>query len=118
MGRGQAAQTESLKMVSLASNASQREGGTEMPIYEYSCEAGHDFEVLQKIDELPIETCAVCSQKCRRTISVFNQAKRAGIYVFDRRFGGADILHDPAFSDSERAKIVAEPGGQSNGRRF
>jgi putative FmdB family regulatory protein len=32
-----------------------------VPIYEYRCgSCGHTFEVLQKFDDLPVETCDVC----------------------------------------------------------
>jgi putative FmdB family regulatory protein len=28
-----------------------------MPIYEYRCENGHTFEVMQKMTDAPVETC-------------------------------------------------------------
>ena len=34
-----------------------------MPIYEYTCvDCGHELEVLQKINELPLEKCPACGQ--------------------------------------------------------
>ena len=31
-----------------------------MPIYEYRCPNGHVFEVFQRMDDPPPETCEVC----------------------------------------------------------
>src|SRR3954454_19278649 len=31
-----------------------------MPIYEYRCEKGHTFEVLQRMSDEPVEKCEVC----------------------------------------------------------
>ena len=34
-----------------------------MPIYEYRCENGHLFEVMQKITEDPVTTCETCGAR-------------------------------------------------------
>jgi putative FmdB family regulatory protein len=88
-----------------------------MPIYEYTCEGGHDVEVLQAMAEPPLVQCPVCSQQCRRTVSAFNQVRGAGIYVFDRRFSGRDILHDATFSDRDRAQILSRKPESPHHRR-
>ena len=36
-----------------------------MPIYEYRCENGHLFEVMQKITEEPVTQCEVCGAPAR-----------------------------------------------------
>jgi predicted nucleic acid-binding Zn ribbon protein len=64
--------------------------------------------MLQRIVDPPLRKCAVCSAKARRRISLCNQLKGAGIHLFDRRFGGKDILHDPAFTNRERKAILSE----------
>jgi len=79
-----------------------------MPIYEYICQNGHSFEVFQRINEPPLEKCRFCSAPVRRKIFAPVQLKNAGIYIFDRRFGARDILHDPQFSDRERREIISE----------
>lgn len=79
-----------------------------MPIYEYCCENGHDFEVLQKMGAPALETCTICSGRAWRKLSVPNLPRRAGVYMFDRRYGGRDILHDAAFSDREKNNIISE----------
>ena len=32
-----------------------------MPIYEYRCPNGHVFEIFQRMDDPPPETCEVCA---------------------------------------------------------
>ena len=79
-----------------------------MPIYEYQCEAGHAFEELQSLSEPPLESCTICSGQARRTISGPTQLKGAGVHLFDKRFGGRDVLHDPTFSHREKEDIASE----------
>lgn len=34
-----------------------------MPIYEYGCtHCGHELEIIQKMNDLPLEKCPVCEQ--------------------------------------------------------
>jgi putative FmdB family regulatory protein len=37
-----------------------------MPIYEYRCENGHLFEVMQKITEEPVTVCTTCEAPVQR----------------------------------------------------
>lgn len=73
-----------------------------MPIYEYLCDQGHLFEVLQKISAEPLTECRVCGAPAHRKISLANLPRQAGVYVFDKRTG-RDILHDSTLSDRERS---------------
>jgi len=56
-----------------------------MPIYEYACEqCGGVQEVIQKISDDPITTCARCSGKMRRLMSLNSfHLKGSGWYVTD-----------------------------------
>jgi len=55
-----------------------------MPIYEYGCEAGHQFEVTQKMSDPPLTTCQVCDLPVSKFISASGIAfKGAGWYVTD-----------------------------------
>ena len=41
-----------------------------MAIYEYKCNTcNHKFEVLQKMDDLPLKKCPKCGRKIRKLIS-------------------------------------------------
>jgi putative FmdB family regulatory protein len=37
-----------------------------MPVYEYRCEKGHTFEVLQRMTDPPITKCQVCGRPVQR----------------------------------------------------
>ena len=55
-----------------------------MPIYEYGCEAGHRFEVTQKMTAPPLTTCQVCELPVSKLISASAISfKGSGWYVTD-----------------------------------
>ena len=55
-----------------------------MPIYEYGCEAGHRFEVTQKVSDPPLTTCQVCARPVSKLISApAISFKGTGWYVTD-----------------------------------
>ena len=37
-----------------------------MPIYEYRCEQGHTFEVMQRMSDDPVATCETCEAPVQR----------------------------------------------------
>jgi len=37
-----------------------------MPIYEYRCENGHLFEVMQKMSDAPVTICETCGAPVQR----------------------------------------------------
>ena len=37
-----------------------------MPIYEYRCEQGHTFDVMQRMSDDPVNTCQVCEAPVSR----------------------------------------------------
>ena len=39
-----------------------------MPIYEYRCEKGHTFEVLQRMSDDALEHCEVCAAPAARVL--------------------------------------------------
>jgi len=55
-----------------------------MPIYEYGCQAGHRFEVTQKVSDPPLTTCQVCARPVSKLISApAISFKGTGWYVTD-----------------------------------
>ena len=55
-----------------------------MPIYEYRCENGHLFEVMQKITEDPVTQCETCSAPVQRVFHpVAVHFKGSGFYNTD-----------------------------------
>ena len=56
-----------------------------MPIYEYECvDCGEHFEIIQKFNDRPINSCPSCSGKIRKLVSNCSfQLKGSGWYVTD-----------------------------------
>jgi putative FmdB family regulatory protein len=55
-----------------------------MPIYEYRCENGHLFEVMQKITEDPVTVCQMCEAPVQRVFHpVAVHFKGSGFYNTD-----------------------------------
>ncbi|MDE3157103.1 MAG: zinc ribbon domain-containing protein [Acidobacteriota bacterium] len=56
-----------------------------MPLYEYRCDAcGHQFEIIQKFSDPPVETCPKCGGAVTKLISSpAIQFKGTGWYVTD-----------------------------------
>jgi putative FmdB family regulatory protein len=40
-----------------------------MPIYEYKCDNGHVFEVIQKMSDEPLRECEVCGAHASRVLT-------------------------------------------------
>jgi putative FmdB family regulatory protein len=55
-----------------------------MPIYEYRCQNGHTFEVIQSMSDDPVETCEVCGAPVERVFHpVAVHFKGSGFYTTD-----------------------------------
>jgi putative FmdB family regulatory protein len=39
-----------------------------MPIYEYRCENGHNFDAIQRMSDDPLTTCEVCGAPVQRVL--------------------------------------------------
>jgi putative FmdB family regulatory protein len=55
-----------------------------MPIYEYRCEQGHTFEVMQRMSDDPVATCQTCAAPVERVFHpVAVHFKGSGFYTTD-----------------------------------
>jgi putative FmdB family regulatory protein len=55
-----------------------------MPIYEYRCQDGHTFEVMQRMSDDPVSTCETCSAPVERVFHpVAVHFKGSGFYNTD-----------------------------------
>jgi putative FmdB family regulatory protein len=55
-----------------------------MPIYEYRCERGHTFEVMQRMSDDPVSTCQTCEAPVSRVFHpVAVHFKGSGFYNTD-----------------------------------
>ena len=64
-----------------------------MPLYEYRCEKGHTFEVLQRMSDDPVAECEKCGRPVQRVFHpVAVHFKGSGFYTTDygrKKTGGA-----------------------------
>ncbi|HEY1855117.1 MAG TPA: FmdB family zinc ribbon protein [Solirubrobacterales bacterium] len=64
-----------------------------MPIYEYKCENGHVFDVMQKMADEPLTACIECSAPAARVLTApAVHFKGSGFYNTDygKRKGGGN----------------------------
>ena len=83
-----------------------------MPIYEYRCERGHTFEVMQSITDDALATCTTCGAPVQRVFHpVAVHFKGSGFYATDYgrkrktdssdSTGGSDSGKDSSSSESK-----------------
>src|SRR5436189_2746038 len=79
-----------------------------MPIYEYRCEQGHTFEVMQRMSDDPLSSCQTCDAPVQRVFHpVAVHFKGSGFYNTDygtRRRGGSASSDSSAESSSSETK--------------
>ena len=101
-----------------------------MPIYEYRCENGHLFEVMQKIADPPVTSCETCEAPVARVFHpIAVHFKGSGFYNTDygtskrkremdaSAKSGAD-KHDAKSKDSKDgsgSSSSSTPGSASSG---
>ena len=55
-----------------------------MPIYEYKCENGHVFDIMQRMSEDPLKECVECAAPVRKVLHpVGISFKGSGFYSTD-----------------------------------
>jgi putative FmdB family regulatory protein len=71
-----------------------------MPIYEYRCDNGHHFDVMQKMTDSPVTECEVCGAPVQRVFHpVAVHFKGSGFYNTD--YGTAKRNRQQAASSSD-----------------
>jgi putative FmdB family regulatory protein len=74
-----------------------------MPIYEYRCDNGHTFEVMQRMSDDPLAECSECGAPVQRVFHpVAIHFKGSGFYNTDygKRKRGASAKEDGSKPDS------------------
>ncbi len=95
-----------------------------MPIYEYRCENGHTFEVIQSMSDDPVSECEECGAPVER---VFNPVavhfKGSGFYNTDytnKGKGGAAATKDAKDKkdkkDSSSSSSSSDSGSKSDSK--
>ena len=84
-----------------------------MPIYEYRCDKGHTFEVMQRMTDDPLTSCTTCDASVQRVFHpVAVHFKGSGFYTTDygkKKSAGAassstESKSDSSSSDSSSSK--------------
>lgn len=74
-----------------------------MPIYEYKCENGHVFDVMQRMSDDPLSNCQVCDAPVKRVFHpVAVHFKGSGFYNTD-------------YGTRKRSREAKESSGSSDG---
>jgi putative FmdB family regulatory protein len=84
-----------------------------MPIYEYKCENGHVFDVMQKFSEDPLSSCVECGAPVRKVLHPVNIAfKGSGFYSTDYK-SGLQKAETTKNGDSGKKEGATEKKGSS-----
>ena len=91
-----------------------------MPIYEYRCENGHTFEVLQSMSDDPVKTCETCDAPVQRVLhSPAVHFKGSGFYTTDygskKRPKGGEASDSGPSSSSDSSKSDGDSKKSSGG---
>jgi len=103
--------------------------GSAMPIYEYRCENGHTFEVMQRMTDDPVSACSTCEAPVQRVFHpVAVHFKGKGFYNTDygtkrrnrelERSGkdGADKSSSASESSSSSSSSSSDSSGSSTSK--
>ena len=84
-----------------------------MPIYEYKCENGHVFDVMQKLSEDPLSSCVECGAPVRKVLHPVNIAfKGSGFYSTDYK-SSSQKAETTKNGDSGKKEGATEKKGSS-----
>ncbi len=88
-----------------------------MPIYEYRCEQGHTFEVMQRMSDDPVQTCETCEAPVARVFHpVAVHFKGSGFYNTDygtRKRARETASSDAGKKDSSSSSDSSKPSSDS-----
>ncbi|MBV9416840.1 MAG: FmdB family transcriptional regulator [Solirubrobacterales bacterium] len=101
-----------------------------MPSYEYRCQQGHTFEVLQRMSDDPVQTCETCEAPVARVFHpVAVHFKGSGFYNTDygtrkraretsesKKSEGSSDSSDSSKSSSSDSKSTSESKSSSDSK--
>ena len=88
-----------------------------MPIYEYRCDNGHHFDVMQKMTDGPVTECEVCGAPVQRVFHpVAVHFKGSGFYNTDygTKKSNAEKKAESSDSKSSDSKSNSSDSGSSS----
>jgi len=93
-----------------------------MPIYEYRCENGHEFEVIQSMSDDPVKVCPECGAPVERVFHpVAVHFKGSGFYSTDyaakgKAEAGASKKGESSSDGSADSKSSTDSGGDGKAK--
>jgi putative FmdB family regulatory protein len=89
-----------------------------MPIYEYKCEKGHVFDVIQKMSEEPLTECQECGAPAERVLHpVAVHFKGSGFYNTDygkKKKGAANGASSEGSGESKGSESKSDSTSKSS----
>ena len=90
-----------------------------MPIYEYKCENGHVFDVMQKLSDEPLTRCVECGAPVRKVLHPVSIAfKGSGFYSTDYRGGKTEPAKNGDAGKKEGTSEKSSSTGTIRGARL
>src|ERR1700760_4785587 len=91
-----------------------------MPIYEYRCKKGHQFEVMQRMGDDPVTKCEVCGEPVQRVFHpIAVHFKGSGFYNTDygtrKRSREKEAKESSSKSESGTSSSDSKSGSSSDG---
>jgi putative FmdB family regulatory protein len=90
-----------------------------VPIYEYKCDNGHVFDVMQKMSEEPLTECVECGAPAHRVLTApAVHFKGSGFYNTDygkRKGGGSNGSAGDGSSSSDSSGSSDSAGSSDSG---
>ena len=84
-----------------------------MPIYEYRCEQGHTFEVMQRMSDDPVQICETCEAPVARVFHpVAVHFPGSGFYNTD--YGTRKRARESSSSDSSKSDTSSSSDSTSS----
>jgi putative FmdB family regulatory protein len=114
-----------MEEAAMGADASHLYSPAAMPIYEYRCENGHLFEVMQKITEDPVTVCPECGATVQRVFHpIAVHFKGSGFYntdygtakrkrEMDRSAASGADKHDAKQAEKRESKSSSDGGSPS-----
>ena len=85
-----------------------------MPIYEYRCDKGHTFDVMQRMADDALDTCEVCGAPAVRVLHApAVHFKGSGFYNTD--YGTKKRAREKSAADANGSRAKSSGEGTSSG---
>ncbi len=85
-----------------------------MPIYEYACtDCGHELEVLQKMNDLPLKQCPACNQNTLKKLVSAAAFHLKGTGWYETDFSGKKKTEEKTEEKTEKKTTSSSSGKES-----